>query len=87
MTPETLQAVAGAVDADPDPNRLRAGFPDLHFTFCGEDDVPARLQAAVECRAHRLFLITGASGHCIEFTADAAGATGVVVASRMDEDD
>ncbi len=86
MKPETLQAVAGAVDADPDPNRLRAGFPDLHFTFCSEDDVPARLKPAVECHGHRLFLITGASGHCIEFTSDTAGATGVVVASRVDED-
>ena len=86
MTPEALQAVAGAVDADTDPGRIRAAFPDLHFTFCSEDDVPVRLKPAVECRDHRLFLITGASGHCIEFTSDTAGATGVVVASRMDED-
>ncbi len=85
MSPEQLASVALAVDADPDASRLRAGFPDLHFTFCSDDDVPARLKAAVECRAHRLYLITGASGHCIEFTSDTAGATGVVVASR-DED-
>lgn len=64
---------------------LRARFPKLHFSECGEDDVSPRYQPALSIDSHHLYLISGASGHCLELTNDAATATGILVAARVDE--
>ena len=86
MTPQTLVAVAEAVQLNPSAAILRARFPDLHFTECSEDDVSPRFAPQLETAGHALFLVSGASGHCLELTNDFSLATGVVVASKVDDE-
>jgi len=85
MTPETLATVAAAVQVNPAMAALRAQFPDLHFTECSEDDVSPRFSPKLETAGHALFLVSGASGHCLELTNDFNLATGVVIASKVDD--
>ena len=85
ITPEQLTLVADAVRADAAIASLRARFPDLHFTECSEDDVSPRYRAALETDSHALYYISGATGHCLEVTNDAALATGILVAAKADE--
>ena len=68
----------GAVSA------LRQAFPDLHFTWCMDDEV----YGAPPVRAlpgFNIYLVDGRD-HCMRFTADADAATGLVLATREDED-
>lgn len=64
---------------------LRQAWPDIHFTFCSEDDVPARLTPAAEGEGFAVFLVSGAQ-HCIGFTNHLEAATGLVLASVSDDD-
>ena len=64
---------------------LRVRFPKLHFSECGEEDVSPRYQPALSIDSHHLYLISGASGHCLELTNDSETATGILVAARVDE--
>lgn len=83
--PELLGQVAALATLEPDIGALRAAFPGLHFSACSEDDVPPRYRPAHEDRSFALFLVSGASGHCLEITHDAAAATGILVATRTDD--
>lgn len=65
-------------------NDLRAAFPGTHFTVCGEDDIPPRLKAAAGNEACELFYID-ANEHCLKLSADAAAASGIVVALRGED--
>ena len=86
LTPDILAAVAAAAPQQ-DASALREQFPGVMFTECSEDDVPARLNPALETPAFLFFLFTNASGHCLEFTGDFEVATGIVVAARVPDDD
>ena len=57
---------------------LRAAFPDLHFTFCLDDDVVFDAPA-FEGGGFNLYLVDSSS-HCLAVTDDKRTATGVVVA-------
>lgn len=63
---------------------LRAAFPGTPFTVCGEDDIPARLSAAAGNAACDLYYID-ANEYCLKLTADAAAASGIVVALRGED--
>ncbi|MDR3324152.1 MAG: DUF6129 family protein [Zoogloeaceae bacterium] len=89
ISPEFLQTVAASVASvrgGKTAQALREEFPGVMFTDCGEDDVPARMRPVLETPAHFYFLFTNASGHCLEFTSEFDAATGIVVATRADED-
>jgi hypothetical protein len=64
--------------------RLRAAFPEVHVTVCGEDDIPPRLPAAAESE-HCFLYYVDASEHCLKLTTDASSASGVVVALRSED--
>lgn len=64
--------------------QLRAAFPGIHITVCGEDDVPPRLTPAAEGSACRLYYVD-ANEHCLKLTTDAEVATGIVVALIGDD--
>lgn len=85
MTPDTLNAIQSALATDAMPEALRSSFPGVHFTFCSEDDITSRCPAVGEAGDYLLYLVTGASGHCLSLTNDMAAATGLVVASKSDE--
>jgi hypothetical protein len=62
--------------------RLRGMWPDIHFTWCSDDDVcgPAPVR---ESDGFSIYLIDGRD-HCLCFTADAQIATGLVLAEHED---
>jgi hypothetical protein len=85
---ETLEhiATAAASFAELDENAmvaLKQTWPDLRFTFCNDDDMPARLPPTLKCEKFNLYLV-GGSEHCISLTDDPMQAIGVVVA-ELDE--
>ena len=85
ITPECLAAVTAALAENPDLGRLRAAFPALHFTECSEDDVSPRYRPASSTASHDLYLISGSSGHCLTLTHEAELATGILLASKVDD--
>jgi hypothetical protein len=58
---------------------LRRERPGIHFTFCGEEDVPARLNPFLEGEGFHLYLVSNAE-HCVAFTSQLEAATGIVLA-------
>lgn len=62
---------------------LRSNFPQVHFTYCMDDDVMAA-QPVYEAPAFNLYLIDSRH-HCLSFTRDPEIATGVVLAELEDE--
>lgn len=85
ITTQLVSQVADAVAINADIFLLRSQFPELHFTECSADDVNARFLPVAETAGHELYLISGASGHCLELTTEYDGATGIVVAAKADE--
>ncbi|KAB2922304.1 MAG: hypothetical protein F9K30_12680 [Dechloromonas sp.] len=86
ITSAQLVQVGEATQLDARAASLRQRFPALHFTECSEDDVSPRYQPALSVSGYDLYLISGASGHCLEFTNDAATATGILVATKVDDE-
>ncbi|MEY4592124.1 MAG: hypothetical protein RIR18_1019 [Pseudomonadota bacterium] len=83
---DLLNAIAEAVRIDASAQTLRLKFPGIHFTECSEDDISPRILPTLDAGAYLLYPISGKSGHCLEFTADLANATGIVVAAKADEE-
>lgn len=88
MPPATLEAVAETVArlglSEPTLALLRARHPDLHFTYCMDDDVGAETPFA-ERPGFNIYLVDGRE-HCLKFTGDPAAATGLVLAEVSDDD-
>jgi len=89
IVPETLDKIASAAAASGELGEetllaLKKAWPDLRFTLCNDDDMPARLPAAVRGEGFNLYLV-GGSEHCLSLTDDPLQAIGVVLAS-VDED-
>jgi hypothetical protein len=63
---------------------LRDAFPELHFTYCLDDDIGAGIEPQREGDGFNVYLING-SEHCIRFTRDPDSATGLVLAEVSDE--
>ena len=61
---------------------LRVQYPELHFTYCMDDDVTAAVPVK-EGPGFNLYLVDGRN-HCLCFTQDAATASGLVIA-EVDE--
>jgi hypothetical protein len=85
ISAEKLSAVAAAAQEDASAAALRTRFPELHFTECSEDDVSPRYKPASTLPGYALYLISGASGHCLELTSQAEAATGILIAAVVDE--
>ncbi len=85
ITPAQLVQVGEATLLDARAASLRQRFPDLHFTECSEDDVSPLYRPALCLEAHDLYLISGASGHCLALTNNAEAATGILIAAKVDE--
>lgn len=86
ISADTLNAVTAAVRLDGSVTGLRRRFPALHFTECSEDDLSYRAKPVADAGDYRLFLVSGASGHCLELTSDPDTATGVVVAAKVNDE-
>lgn len=88
ITTERLEAIVNAVQqhglADTQLTYLRGEFPDLHFTWCMDDDVCGPNPAA-KGNGFNVYLVDS-SNHCLAFTPSLAAASGVVIA-ELGEDD
>lgn len=88
IVPETLEQIANAAMQAPLDEAgliaLRQRWPDLRFTVCNDDDMPARMPAAVQRDKFNLYLVAGGD-HCLSLTNDPLQAIGVVLA-EIDED-
>jgi len=81
---ETLEQIANTAAAmgvlnDDSLITLKQAWPDLRFTLCSNDDMPARLPAALQRERFNLYLVNG-SEHCLSLTDDPLHAIGVVLA-------
>lgn len=89
LSADTLQqiadtAVSGGISNDAALDTLKKTWPDLRFTFCNDDDMPARLPPALRNGKFNVYLV-GGSEHCLSLTTDYEQAIGVVLA-QVDED-
>lgn len=89
IVPETLEQIASAAAALGELNEdalesLKRRWPDLRFTLCGDDDMPARLPPTLRRNGFNLYLV-GGSEHCISLTQDPLMAIGVVLALVEEE--
>jgi hypothetical protein len=57
---------------------LRAAHPDVHFTYCMDDDVGA-MEPYLEAKGFNVYLVDGRD-HCMKFTKSLETATGLVLA-------
>ncbi len=58
---------------------IKQRWPDLRFTLCSDEDMPARLEPALKKQQFNLYMV-GSSEHCLSLTDDPQSAIGVVVA-------
>lgn len=89
IVPETLEHIASATALLGDLSEqsmatLKKTWPELRFTFCNDDDMPARLPPALRREGFNLYLVNG-SEHCLSLTDDPLHAIGVVVACVDEE--
>lgn len=89
LSADTLQqiadtAVSSGMSNDAALDALKKNWPDLRFTFCNDDDMPARLRPALQGDGVNLYLVGGGE-HCLSLTTDYEQAIGVVLA-QVDED-
>jgi len=75
--------LSGNADSPDREQEMRSAFPDLHFTFCSDDDVMSE-QPASKLPGFNLYLVDS-SNHCLCLTSDSNAATGLVVAEVEDE--
>ena len=64
---------------------LRAAYPDIHFTYCLDDDITSG-KPVIENDSFNIYLIDGRE-HCLCLTNDYDVATGVVIAEVIDDED
>ena len=88
IVPETLEQIANTAAALGELNEdalaaLKQTWPNLRFTLCSDDDMPARLPPTLRRERFNLYLVSG-SEHCLSLTDDPLQAIGVVLA-RVDE--
>jgi len=89
ISPGQLQQIRDQADAlglsEGVISSLRQTWPGLSFTWCSENDIPARLTPQTAGEGYDLYLVSGAE-HCVAFTDHLEAATGVVLASKEEDD-
>lgn len=84
IVPETLGQIASAAAMLAELNEqtletLKQRWPELRFTLCSDDDMPARMSPAVQRDTFNVYLVAGGE-HCLGLTDDPLRAIGVVLA-------
>jgi hypothetical protein len=88
LSADTLQQIAAAASGtvlnDATLESLKKSWPELRFTFCNDDDMPARLPPSLRSGNINVYLVGGGE-HCLSLTQDMDQAIGVVLA-QVDEE-
>lgn len=64
---------------------LREAYPDIHFTYCLDDDIVTGKPVLTE-EKFNVYLVDGRE-HCLCLTNDYDVATGLVIAEIIDDED
>jgi hypothetical protein len=87
ITQEQLNTVSELVKSRPISEQivesLRSSFPEIHFTYCMDDDVVGATPVFKD-PAFNLYLVNSSS-HCLSLTQDMESASGLVVAEVEEE--
>jgi hypothetical protein len=87
LIPEQIQEIAAKVAAagvaEDTVAMLRQQYPNIHFTYCMDDDIPNHAPVAA-CATFNLYLVDGRE-HCLCLTHDYAAATGLAIAEILDD--
>ena len=89
LAPETLATIAAEVESvgglsEQTLAALRSGHPEIHFTYCMDDDVGAQEPYASH-QGFNVYLVDGRE-HCLKFTREISHATGLVLAEVIEDD-
>jgi len=88
LNADTLLTIAAEVEAAGLSEQtlavLRSGHPDIHFTYCMDDDVGVHEPYAARL-GFNVYLVDGRE-HCLKFTTDINHATGLVLAEVIEDD-
>jgi hypothetical protein len=63
--------------------KLRNAYPDMHFTYCMDDDITSG-RPVLEREAFNVYLVDGRE-HCLCLTANHDTATGLVIAEKIED--
>lgn len=87
ISPEQLQRIASVIRAqaldESVVSNLRSEYPDIHFTYCMEDDIPNH-EPLLENKGFNIYLVDGRE-HCLCLTRNYEYATGIVIAEVIDD--
>lgn len=87
ISPEQLQRIASVIRAqaldEAIVSNLRSEYPDIHFTYCMEDDIPNH-EPILENQGFNIYLVDGRE-HCLCLTRNYEYATGIVIAELIDD--
>ncbi|MDD2737985.1 MAG: DUF6129 family protein [Methylomonas lenta] len=87
ISPEQLQRIASVIRAqaldEAIVSNLRSEYPDIHFTYCMEDDIPNH-EPILENQGFNIYLVDGRE-HCLCLTRNYEYATGIVIAEVIDD--
>ena len=89
LAQETVAGIAAEVEAGGGLSEqalaaLRASHPNIHFTYCMDDDVGVQTPYASR-PGFKLYLVDGRE-HCMKFTREISHATGLVLAEVIEDD-
>lgn len=88
ISAETINAIVQEIEgtelSEQGLSSLRAGYPDIHFTYCMDDDVGV-VEPYLQARGFNIYLVDGRE-HCLKFTSQLEAATGLVLAEVLDDD-
>ncbi len=87
IKPEQLNAIASRIGEqvlnENVVSALRGEYPEIHFTYCMEDDIPNH-EPLMECRGFNLYLVDGRE-HCLCLTRNYEHASGIVIAEVLED--
>lgn len=88
ISAETVSAIAQEVEttglSEQSLSSLRAHHPELHFTYCMDDDIGV-VEPYLQAQGFNVYLVDGRE-HCLKFTGSLEAATGLVLAEVLDDD-
>lgn len=82
---QVTRIVARAGLNDQTLSALREAFPEMHLTYCMDDDVGIA-EPVARADGFNVYLVDGRA-HCLRFTSDPASATGLVLAEVVGDDE
>ncbi len=88
LSAESVEAIANEVQgrglSEQSLVALRASHPNIHFTYCMDDDVGIH-DPYLSRPGFNIYLVDGRE-HCMKFTGDIGHATGLVLAEVIEDE-